>query len=205
MIKALMLIIDPVPTWGRIAADRRQWRWILAVHLIPLLVLAGLIEGYGLVHWGKARAAFSTIRTFSLPHALVFEVAQLLLSVFVVYLGARLIKSLGDTFHGRHNFGQAFTVAAYGLSPLFLFRLFNALPGLSPWLTYAVGIIFCAAILYHGLPRVMEPDPPHAFGLYLMSVVLLSMITGLACFLTTWYLLGKFAKLDAFIARFISP
>jgi hypothetical protein len=63
--------------------------------------------------------------------------------------------------------------------------------------------VLSAAILYHGLPRVMLPDPPHAFGLYLMSVVLLVMISGLACFLTTWYLEGRFTRLDTVISRFL--
>jgi len=35
--------------------------------------------------------------------------------------------------------------------------------------------------------------------------VLLVMITGLACFLTTWYLQGKFARLDALISHVIPP
>ena len=33
-------------------------------------------------------------------------------------------------------------------------------------------------ILYHGVPRIMLPDPPDAFGLYLMSALLLTMVTG---------------------------
>ena len=96
---------------------------------------------------------------------------------------------------------QAFTVAAYSLSPVFLMRAMNALPGVSPWATWGVGAVLAAMVLYHGWPRVMLPDPPHAFGLYLMSVLLLWIVTGLACFLTVWYLAGKFTRLDALIAR----
>jgi hypothetical protein len=50
------------------------------------------------------------------------------------------------------------------------------------------------------LPRVMEPDPPHAFGLYLMSSLLLILITGLARFVTAWYLAGKLARLEGLIS-----
>jgi uncharacterized membrane protein YecN with MAPEG domain len=141
----------------------------------------------------------------SLSEAIAFETAQLMMSLGIVFLGARLIKALGETFHERHSFGQAFTVAAYGLSPVFLLRLLDAFPFISPWLTWGIGIALSAAVLYQGLPRVMQPDPSHAFGLYVTSVVILFMITGLACFLTTWYLQGRFVKLDAIVSHFITP
>jgi hypothetical protein len=160
-----------------------------------------MVEGFGLAHWGKPRGHGSHLKPFPLTQTLVFEIAQLLLSLGIVFLGARLIKSFGETFHGRHSFSQTFTVTAYGLSPLFLIRMLDALPWASPWLTWSVGIILSAAILYHGLPRVMLPDPPHALGLYLMSALLLVMVTGVMCFLKTWYLQGRFTRLDALIPQ----
>jgi hypothetical protein len=47
----------------------------------------------------------------------------------------------------------------------------------------------------------MQPDPPHALGLYLMTVLILVMITGLLCFLTDWYLEGKFTGLYAVLSQ----
>ena len=38
----------------------------------------------------------------------------------------------------------------------------------------------------------MEPDPSHAFGLYLMSALLLVLVSGLVRFVTAAYLGGKF-------------
>ena len=204
MIKALLLIVRPVPTWERIAVAQRKWVLILMGYLVPLLVLTSVLEGFGLVHWRKPRGGIVHPRALSLRQTIVFETAQLVLSLAVVVLGARLIKALGETFHGRHSFTQSFTVAAYGLGPLFLARLLNVFPFMSPWMAWGIGIVLSAAILYHGLPRVMLPDPPHAFGLYFMSVTLLCMITGLACFLTTWYLQGRFPGIDAMVSRLLS-
>ena len=115
---------------------------------------------------------------------MVVEAAQLVLSLAVVFVGANLVKSIGETFHGRHTYTQAFTAVAYSLSPLFLLRLFDAFTGISPWATWAIGIVLSIAVLYHGVPRMMEPDPSHAFGLYLMSALLLVLVTGLARFVT---------------------
>jgi hypothetical protein len=203
MIKALLLIFKPIPAWERIAVAQRKWVQVLTLFLLPMLVISCAVEGFGLVHWGKPRGRMAHITPLSIPQASLFEIAQLIVSLAVVWIGAKLIKSLGETFHGRHSFSQAFNVAAYGLSPLYLLRLLNVFPSVSPWVTWGIGIVLAAAILYHGLPRVMLPDPPHTFGLYLMSVVLLAMISGLACFLTTWYLEGRFTRLDTIISRFL--
>ena len=205
MIKAILLIIEPVPTWERIVSAQRRWSSILLGHLLPLLLVVCGVEGYGLVRWGKPRGRIPHLQAFTVSETIVFESAQLILSVGIVFLGAKLLKALGETFHGRHSLGQSFTVAAYGLSPYFLLHLLGTFPAVSPWVVWGIGMVLSAAALYHGLPRVMLPDPPHAFGLYLMSVVILLIITGLACFLTSWYLQGRFTKLDTLISHLITP
>jgi len=200
MIKALLLIFEPFATWERIWRARRGVAFVLFLYLLPTLVLISAAEGYGLHHWGWARE-LGPRRSYTRGEVIIFEVAQFLLLVGIVLIGARLIKSVGETFHGRHTFTQCFTLVAYGLSPLFLLHLLNAVKDISPWITWAIGIILSIAVLYQGVPRMMEPDPPHAFGLYLMSSLLLLFVTGLARFLTAWYLQGKFLTVDAFVTR----
>jgi len=203
MIKALLLIFDPIATWEGIVQTQRKWIWILLGYLFPLWIVVSAAEAFGLVHWGKPRGQVSHIEHFSRPEAIAFEVLQFILSLCIVFIGARLIKALGDTFHGRHTFNQTFTVTAYGLGPLFLLRVADAFPGISPWITWGIGIVLCFAILYTGIPIVMQPDPPHAFGLYLTSGVLLTLVSGLIRFLTAWYLAGRFTKLDALISHIV--
>lgn len=207
MIKTLLLVLNPAATWDRIALARRGWPAILLLYLIPLWLLAFVAEGYGLVHWGKPSGAIAHIKLYSHSQALIFEILQVLLMLIIVLLGARLIKAVGETFHGRHTFNQAFTVTAYGLGPFFVLRILDIFPGISSWtywVTWVIGMFLCCGTLYHGVPRVMQPDPPQAFGLYVVSSVLLTMISGLVRFLTFWYLAGNFGKLDAFIANIVA-
>src|SRR5437879_672965 len=126
MIKALLLVFEPSATWERIWRARRGLGFIFFVHLLPLLVLVSVAEGYGLYHWGKLRE-FGPRRYYSKGEAIVFEAAQALLYVAVVFIGAKLIKSIGETFHGRHTFTQAFAAVAYGLSPFLTLHLLDAL------------------------------------------------------------------------------
>ena len=199
MIKALLLIFSSEATWLRISETSRRWGVLLVSYVAPMILLVCVAEGYGLVHWGKPRGEISNLKQFTQSFAIAYEGAQFILSLATIFLVAQLVKSLGGTFHGRHTFNQTFTLAAYGLSPLFLLRLFDAFPNVSPWLTWLVGIVLCIAVLYSGIPLIMRPDPPHALGLYLMTSVFVFMITGLLRFVTAWYLMGKFGKLDALL------
>ena len=200
MIKALLLIFDPTTTWEGIFRARRSLVFVLAAYLLPMILLASAAEGYGLVHWGKWQPEIGRIKNFPIREAVIVEVIQILLALVVVFVGAHLIKSIGETFHGRHTYTQTFTTVAYGLSPFFLLRLLDAFSGVSPWLSWSIGIILSIAVLYHGVPRMMEPDPPHAFGLFFMSALLLALVSGLVRLVTASYLQGKFAKLQVLIS-----
>src|SRR5438552_2071045 len=177
MIKALLLIFEPMSTWERIFRAHRSLMFILAVYLLPLLAVTSAGEAYGLVHWGKWQGQVEHLKKFSVGEAVIFEAAQVLLSLLVVFIGAQLMKAIGETFHGRHTYTQVFTTVAYGLSPLFTMRLFDAFPRISHWVTWTAGILLSVAVLYQRVPRVMQPDPSHALGLYLVSAILLVIIT----------------------------
>lgn len=199
MIKALLLIFEPVATWERIAQTRRGVAYLLVVYLLPMLLIGGAAEGYGLIRWGEWQRDLGQQKLFTIRGAIIYEAAQLLLIILVVLVSAKVIKSLGDTFHSRHTYAQALTIAVYGLSPWFLIRLLDAFP-ISPWIPWVIGMLFSVAILYHGVPRVMEPDPSHAFGLYLTSCIMLALITGIMRLATVAYLEGKFPELSLYAA-----
>jgi hypothetical protein len=199
VIKALLLIFEPAGTWEGIHRARRSIAFIVGLYLLPLLLLVCVGEGYGLVNWGKWQTEVARFKRFPIGEAVVVEGFQLLVSLGVVFVGANLVRSIGETFHGRHTYHQAFTAVAYGLGPFFLLRLLDMAPGISPWAAWGIGIILSGAVLYQGVPRMMAPDPSHAFGLYLMSVLLLVLMTGLVRFVTAAYLQGKFPKLEAAI------
>jgi len=207
MIKALLLVLDPAGGWDAIVLAKRGIPRILLGYLVPLWLIAFVAEGYGLVHWGKPHGVVSELKPFSNSEALIFEILQLFLMAVLVFVGTKLIKALGETFHLRNTFTQAFTVTAYGFGPVFAMRILDMFPSVSSWVywvVWAIGILLAFMLLYHGIPRVMLPDPPHAFGLYLTSCVFLAMVSGLIRFLTYWYLAGKFGKLDALIANIVA-
>ncbi|MGD0253789.1 MAG: hypothetical protein ABSC01_13970, partial [Verrucomicrobiota bacterium] len=97
MIKALFLMFDPT-AWDRLAQARPGVRFICARYLLPLLLVVSAVEGGGLMHWGKWQPVVGVIKKFTVGEVIVYEVAQLLLTLAVVFVCAHLVKILGETF-----------------------------------------------------------------------------------------------------------
>ncbi len=201
MIKALFLIFEPEATWNRVALSKRGIGFTVGLYLLPMMLIVGAVEVFGLVKWGRWQPALGAIKTFPVREALIYETAELLLMVVIILVAAHLIKALGDTFHVRHTYANTLTVVIYGLSPVFLFRLLDVFPTINLWLPWAIGIMLTIKVLYTGVPRIMLPDPPDAFGLYLMSALLLAMITALERFITAGCLAGSFKPVNNLVSE----
>lgn len=189
MIKALLMIFAPSSTWERIARARRNLGFIIFFYLLPTVALSILGELDGRIYLSglsddppKLPSAELTLRYGGV------EIVSFLL---VTFLGARLVKMFAETFHSRNSYTQCFTVTAYGLGPFFLLHLANAIPRLNPWIPLAVGVVFSFSMMYYAVPHVLKPDPPHAFGLYLMSGIILATLCGITRFLTLQVLHGR--------------
>jgi len=191
MIKAILLVFEPVMTWDKIALDRRSLAFVLLAFLTPVILISVGCELAGVIYYGRHQDLDQEMIKLTSSREWTYGAAQLVLSFGVVFICAQAIKAVAETFHGRHTYTQCFTVAAYALSPVFLVRVLDAFPSMSPWASFGIGIVLTVTTLYHGLPRVLLPDPVYGFGLYLTSSILLAGITALARFVTLLILTGR--------------
>ncbi len=191
MIKAILLIFDPGNTWEGIVKAKKSFGFVLAFYLVPLLILSAAGEAFGLHYYYSKRTGTAHVPEITEKFAVMYGAVQFVAGLVVVFAGAGMIQSIAGTFHGRHRYAQSFKLTAYALSPLFLLRLADAFHGVNPWISFGIGIVLSLGTLYHGLPRVLDPDPPNAFGLYLVSSFVLAMLAGLARYITLLILHGK--------------
>ena len=191
MIKALFLIFEPHVAWVRVAQARRGFAFILGVYLLPMILLASAVEGWGLHRWGKWQSKFERFKEFSNSGIVTFEIVQVLLALLMIFVSALLLLKISQTFESRHRYLDAFRTVAYGYSPLFLARLLDAGPTVHPATSWVIGIVLTVWVLYQGIPHVMQPDPTHAFGLYLSAMFVVVLVSGMTRLLTALYLLGE--------------
>jgi hypothetical protein len=190
MIKALLMILMPARTWERIANTARSFWFVLFLYLGPTLVLSIAGELAGRDYFAK-RNASDELQPMAEKLAIRYGSVEFVSGLMVVFLCAWLVKMLSKTFHHRNTYEECFRVVAYASGPFLLFRLLDVIPGMLPWVTFAIGMLVSVSTMYSGIPRVLKPDPPHAFGLYLMSSIMLIMVSGWGRFLTLLVLQGK--------------
>lgn len=204
MIKALLLIFRPVPTWAGIDAANRSIAYVLCLHLLPLILLTSFAEGYGLMKWGRIhKGEMNYVKQYELTEVIAIESAQTLVYLALAFLGAAAAKNYAATFHRRSTFRQAFSAVAYGLAPMLTLRLGDLIVGLNAWVPWATGMVLTVAVLYLGLPCLLKPDPPHAFGLYVMTSLTLVVMFGLWRLLTWQFFLGRFPGLEKFVGDLV--
>jgi len=204
MIKALLLLIRPLPTWEGIDRAARSITYILCVHLLPLIILTSIAEGYGLMHWGKThQGEMNFVKHYTLREVIVIEIAHSLLLLGMAFLVAYAAKSFAGTFHRRHTYRHAFTAIAYGFAPMLTLRLGDLSATLNPWIPWATGVVLTISVLYLGLPCILKPDPPHAIGLFFMTTLTLVVVSGLLRLVTAFYFLGRFPALEKSISGLV--
>ncbi|MGC9942753.1 MAG: YIP1 family protein [Verrucomicrobiota bacterium] len=198
------LIFEPAVAWEKIALARRGYAFIWSTYLLPFVLLVTALEGWGLLHWGKWQPRFQIIKSFTEHEVLAYEICQFCVFLATVLICALLILRISQTFHERHKYLQAFTLTAYGFSPILLLHVLDVAPAMSPWATWGVGVALTIWILYQGIPRVLQPDPTHAFGLYLSAMIVIVLTSGLARLITAMYLLGYMDFQHSWLTRELS-
>jgi len=205
MFQALILMFEGATAWDRIALQAPGLARVFFFRLLPMMVITAALEGLGLARWGKWQPEFRHYRFFTNDQIVTYEVAQSLLNLVMILLCSWLVQVMGRTFHGRdtYTYGRSFTAVVCSLGAMFLLRLLDPLPVMNPYISWALGIVLSIWILYDGLPRLLLPDPTHAFGLYLSCAFVLVLATGSVRAFTALYLQGNVGFSHSFIGHTI--
>jgi hypothetical protein len=181
MIKALLLILDPENTWGKIEQNPPGVASAFFSYLLPLLLLGTVVEVWGMMKLGydKGDIVERRVKLEQNP-AIRYASAELGLGLLTAFVSALLFKKVSQGFHRRHSYRETFATVGYSLGPIYLARMIDALPGVNTWLCWGVGAILGISVLYRGIPRLMKPDPSSALGLYLICSLLFLALTGVA-------------------------
>lgn len=202
MIKALQLLFEPAKGWDDIARRERGVAAVLFVVLLPSALLASIVEGFGLVHYGNSPTHLGLWNhrwvAVSQTMAFRYEAGQVLMTVVVVFLLTIGFQLILRSFHCRATFAQSFTLMSYSYGPLLLLQMVDGIPAVPTWICRIVGGVLAIKIFYMGLGRVVRPDPSTALGLYFIGSFLILGLAGISHFVVLQIIEGTlFAKLFA--------
>jgi hypothetical protein len=179
MFEAFQLLVSPVGTWEKIAKANRSVVASFFLFLLPLILFTSLVESYALIRWGYGRGQFDGVATASRGQAVRYGLTQVVLELAMVFIGAQLLQWIIDTTSDRRDYRRCFTTVAYSLGPVFLSHLLDSIPALNTWVCWAIGMTLSASALYLAIPRVLQPDQTKGFGVYLVTLLELILLSAI--------------------------
>lgn len=191
MITAFQLIFSPFETWEKITESQRGILWVLFVHLLPLLVVCLGIEGFLLNRWGEKRGELGFIVKVPVALAVRYTAAYALILLGAVFVGAKFLQMASESFNVRTTYFQSLLVMAYGYGPIVLARVVDGFPIMNTWVCWILGVAGTVSVLYHGIGMVLRPDQTKGFGLYLVSIIIVLLMSGLGHFAALSVLHGE--------------
>ena len=190
MIDAFQIVLMPGTAWQRIALNRPGVLRVLLLTLVPLLAVVGVAEGYCLVHWGNQFGEFTAPRPIAEGLVIRYEAVHFLLALLVVFGGAGLLQGIATSSAVSTNYEDCFATVALGLSPVFLLRGLDCAPSINTWICWGIGALLAWRSLYHAVALMLTPDHTKGFGLYLLSTLMLLLLSGLSHFVAVAVLQG---------------
>lgn len=171
-VKAILL--QPRATWEVIAREPATVGGLYRGYVIPLAAIPAVCWAIGSVLFGVGGWGI-TIRASPLD-ALVGGLFNFVGALIGVYLASLIVNVLAPSFGGTKDPIQAFKVAAYSYTPVWVAGVVLLLPTLGMLLLLAA--LYGLYLLYVGLPRLMKTPEDKALP-YTAVVVIVTFIVGL--------------------------
>jgi hypothetical protein len=102
--------------------------------------------------------------------AVIFAVAQYVLTLVGVYVIAFIVDALAPSFGGEKNQVQALKLVAYGYTAAWVAGVLNIIPLLGA-LASLVGGIYSLYTIYLGLPKLMKNPADKTVGYFIVTIV----------------------------------
>jgi hypothetical protein len=163
--RARRLCLSPDTEWPVIAGERATPGSLLTGYALPLAALSAIGAFVGVVLVNRALGVGAWVGTF---------VIGLLVSLVGVVLLAVVIDALAPTFGAVKSSINAFKVAAYSLTPVWIGGFFRIVPVVG-WLIAWLGGLYALYLLYVGLIRVMKSPADKAVA-YTVVIVLVAIV-----------------------------
>ena len=168
--RAKNMIVKPKLEWGVVAAESPDVGGITTGYLLPLILVSAVASliGYGILGFGLA--GVDTTFSYGLAYALLSVISSLA-SLFLVTM---VVKMLGPTFASTDDFGRAYQLVAYGMTPAWVAGILTIIPILGGF-AVIVGLIYAIYLYYIGMPPVLG-TPQNRVAAYIVVTAIVTIV-----------------------------
>jgi Yip1-like protein len=165
--RAKAILVDPAMAWQRIEKDIGDPAFLLSRYVAVLALIPALSGFIGATLIGAIAPSGAIVRA-DLVDGLLGAIFNYAASCAIVLLLAVTMNLLAPLFGGRRDFEDAFKLAVYSFTPLWLAGLCLLLPGLRFLLLIGVYGVY---LLWLGVPRLAKVPEQHAGNFTMVIVV----------------------------------
>lgn len=165
------ILIRPKQEWPVISTEATDVSGLYKNYILILAAIGPVASIIGMSIFG---VGIPMVGTFRVPIATSFAsaVVTYILSLVGVYVLALIIDALAPSFSGEKNKNQAFKVAAYSNTPIWIVGIFSLIPALGVLRILGLYSIY---LLYLGLPVLMKSPKEKSLG-YTIVVIIVNII-----------------------------
>jgi hypothetical protein len=171
------ILLNPRQEWAVIDAEPFNQSAILTGYVLPLAAIGPIASFIG---WTVFGLGFG-IR-LGPAAALTGAITSYILAIVGVFVLAWIANALAPTFGGQQNFGQAFKLAAYCSTAVWVGGILGIIPALG--LIGSLIGLYSIYLLYLGIPVLMKSPPDKTITYMVALVVVMIVIFWLAAALT---------------------
>ncbi len=157
------LILHPSAGWEAVKSEALSVKGCYARYVIPLALIAPIAAFIGTSRVGWRVGSGDVVRLTS-DSALQIAVLMYFAVLVVVYIVARMIHWMAQTYDSSQTLARCFSLAAFTAAPLFLVGVTMLYP--MPWFVYFLGLPalgYTVALLYTGVPIMMGVNKEQGF------------------------------------------
>jgi hypothetical protein len=167
ILRVPTILTDPFAEWARIEKEPDDLAHLLLCYVAVLALIPAVFGFIGACFIG------AVVPGKGLVHASIFDgifgaIFGYVLSFAAVALLGLLIDLLTPQFGGRRDYANAFRLAIYSYTPVWLTGIFLLLPGLRFLMLTG---FYGAYILMAGLPRLMNAPPEKTLNFAAVVVI----------------------------------
>lgn len=182
------VLYNPAKAWEQLKEEKFTVKQVYLRMLIWMALLPPLFAFIGAVYSGW-RIGYEDPVKLTWESALTISIAAYLAILVGLYIFARLVHWMAQTYDSNASIDDSFTLIAYSCMPLFLISVFSAYPLL--WmntLLTLVAVALALRILFAGTPVMMNIDKDRGvlFTNSILTVALVLVVATLVISVLFW-------------------
>lgn len=168
------ILFKPKETWPQIKAEATGIGQVFTGYA---MILAALPAVFGLLGFTLVGQSFGPITGFfriPFTYALVWAVVWYVLILVALYVEGLVINALAPSFGSKQNLVNAYKLAVYSSTPMFVAGILNIVPALGI-LVFLISL-YSFFLLYIGMPVMMETPKEKHVGYYVVTLIVMLII-----------------------------